>query len=299
MLGYLANARKSHDNNPFMRTILDQQARDNKAEYLADADLTRNAQTSDNDYAKQLNLAQLLQKDQSEKASRGSSMFTATDGAVQTDPLTQDQNMNGQDPNSMEAVLEALQLDKMLDPIKKKGEIGKIGAETADTQMATLKKGQEIGNMQVDVGDLDPFSIDNPNIAVTPNPENMSSTRNARIAGDALVESTKQVNTKKGNVPTLVVDGVPTVITDAQVEELRNAGRGKEIRWKEETISEETASKGTTRAAPKVGKVTKDVDGLASYIAANPQLGYVGTGVDEKGAYATTKDGKRVHMKED
>jgi hypothetical protein len=153
MLGYLANARKSHDNNPFMRTILDQQARDNKQEYLADADLTRNAQMDDNEYARLLNIVQLRQKDASERASRGSSMFNATGGAVQTDPLTADQNMNAQDPENMDAILNSLGLDKMLDPIKKQGEIGKIAAETENTQLGSVIHRLDAGDDR-DIADI-------------------------------------------------------------------------------------------------------------------------------------------------
>lgn len=153
MLGYLANARRSHDNNPGMRVFLDNQARANKEEYLADADLTRNAQADDNEYARMLNIAQLRQKDASERASRGSSMFNATGGAVQTDPITADQSMNAQDPENMDAILNSLGLDKMLDPIKKENEIDKLAAETENTQLGSVLHRLDAGDGR-DIADI-------------------------------------------------------------------------------------------------------------------------------------------------
>lgn len=284
MLGYLANARKSHDNNPMMRVLLDQQARDNKAEYLADADLTRGQQLDENDYVKQLNLAQLLQKDQSDKASRAAQMFTTSGGGLRTDVLSEDQGLGAQSDGSMDAVLGSLAQAAALKGRGAAADINKTYAETAGTNMNTKKTGAEIINLATEQGDLDGGNINNPPDEITVNLDQMPANVRSRQQADALVESTRQTNTNKGNVPSILVDGKRVTISRQQAEQLRDQGRGGEVEWREESLTDENTSRATTRAAPKVMKQVTDIETVKNYVAEN-NIENEGIGTDEKGPY--------------
>jgi len=292
MLGYLANARKSHDNNPFMRTILDQQARDNKQEYLADADLTVRAQQQDNDYVKQLNMAKLLQDAYDAKAGRAVDINRTSNGAITPDALTEDLNLGSQTDDSIAQVQRSMIEAQLLKPSDLKADINK-------KKMDTLEGGQRIGASQVELGQDDEFNIASPTLSVTPDVNNRPDVIRANIAGDALKESTKTGERSEATEPYIVVNGERQFFPREQTEAMEKKYPGK-VQWAKRTLSNESSSQSNTQI-PKAGKpltVTKDVDGLAAYIAANPQLGYTGSGVDERGAYAV-KDGKKIYMKED
>jgi len=204
MLGYLANARKSHDNNPFMRTILDQQARDNKAEYLADADLTRAQQMTDSDEVQALNLRKMLQEAHDTRLGRSVTMNTTSGGSLVSDDLAADQELSQQSDEGQDAVLNALGLDKLLDPIKKKADIGKAVADTGLAEMNTLRSGQQIAESQASMGQLTSNNIANPNREVTPNLDNMASIINAREQASGVRDAAKIGQNNKTTQPGII-----------------------------------------------------------------------------------------------
>jgi len=161
MLGYLANARKSHDNNPFMRTILDGQARDNKAEYLADADLTRGLQQGDNANSHALNLAKLAQDAYDARMGRATTMNTTSGGGLVSDELAAEQGLSMASDEGQNAVLSSLAQAAAL---KGRG----AQADIQKTVMDTAAQGMNIGVDQVNVGQDAEFDIMNPTRIVKP-----------------------------------------------------------------------------------------------------------------------------------
>jgi len=225
MLGYLANARKSHDNNPFMRTILDQQARDNKAEYLADADLTRAQQMTDNDEVQALNLRKMLQEAHDTRLGRSVTMNTTSGGSLVSDDLAADQELSQQSDEGQDAVLNALGLDKLLDPIKKKADIGKAVADTGLAEMNTLQSGQQIAESQASMGQLTSNNIANPNREVTPNLDNMASIINAREQASGVRDAAKIGQNNKTTQPGIIgKDGKWQAVSPEQAEMLSKKG---------------------------------------------------------------------------
>jgi hypothetical protein len=299
MLSYLANARRDHAKSPFMQNLKDKEMRDNKAEYLADADLTVRAQAADNDYTKQYNLAKMAQEAYDARAGRGVDMSRISGGALTPEIVSEDLNLGSQSGDSIAQVQQSMIDAQLLQPTAAAADVNKTYADTDQAKMNTLESGQRIAKSQSDMGQMTTNNIEDPNRVVTPNLDNMESIINAREQASGVINAARIGQSNKTTQPGIIgKDGKWQAVTKAQAEALSK--QGVDITYGAVTDSIDTrVPRGGDTAITKARTVTKDVDGLAAYIAANPQLGYKGSGVDEKGAYAIKADGSKVHMKED
>jgi len=135
--------------------------RDNKQEYLADADLTRGLQQGDNANSHALNLAKLAQDAYDARMGRGVTMNTTSGGGLVSDELAADQDLSQQTDQGQDAVLSSLAQAAAL---KGRG----AQADLNKTVMDTAAQGMNIGVDQVNVGQDAEFDIMNPTRIVKP-----------------------------------------------------------------------------------------------------------------------------------
>lgn len=290
MIGYLANARKQHDNNPMMRVLLDNQARDNLDSYLADADLTRGQQMHDNEAVQALNMAALLQKDRSERAGRA--VDVAKQFNVVTNPLGNDQGMPGTDLPDMASLIGAAQENQMLQPDKTRAGI-------ANTRMDTQSKGMGIIKDQVDVGELQGGDIRMPPTNVRPDPSKMPANMRAQMAADALKQTTKEGESGTFNQAFILDEnGEQVFLSDAQARQAQS--EGKTVHYAERRMNKEASQTHISKtpqgqSKPNVASIVTDMEEAKKALESDPNLQGGTLGQDDRGAYVM-KDGKRYRI---
>jgi len=263
MLGYLANARKSHDNNPFMRTILDQQARDNKAEYLADADLTVRAQQKNNADVYNLDVAKLIQEAKDNRLSRAVTANTTSGGGLITDELAQDFGVSPQGDATQDNVRASLAQAAAL---KGRGAQSDIRNKDLDS----LLKGSNIIENATNQGDLDGGDISNPPLMVTPNNAQRPDLARSAAQGQnaAVVTTTKEDRGKymqdyasrsNPNAP----DGIERIpILRKDIEKYRKEGWETSVAERSEGSTSGTRRKGDVPSTPEKQNVARPINDL-------------------------------------
>lgn len=315
MLGYLANARKQHDNNPGMRVLLDQQARDNLDNYLADADLTRSAQMDDNALSQMLNRAKLIDDMRNNKARIGETVFKES-GAI-TDPMADYAGLDHQANETLQTLLTQNAKNKALAPVKTRADIAHTNAQT-ENELINAVEGR------ANVGDLTPIENihDLPDM-VSINPDQSLRTRSAAATGR---EAAKISNTHEERQ-----QGVGAIArrrsSDGSIEEvpiLRSEGKayqdqGYDIdynttsRSDSATHSEQTSvplkgdkTKQTKKndgdvssSKPNVAQIVTDMNEAQQAVATDPALKGGKLKQDEKGPYVDMGDGVKYRIKKD
>ena len=281
MLGYLANARKSHDNNPFMRTILDSQARDNKAEYLADADLTVRAQAEDNDYTKQYNLAKMAQEAYDARAGRGVDMSRISGGALTPGIVSEDLNLGSQSDDSIAKVQQSMIDAQLLKPDAARANIRNDNANTYKAQV-------DAAGGRADVGDYtDIEDLDNMPQSLNINPDDTAKIR-AAAAQQQNAATITQTDAKGGkyNQPYVrYTDTDGTVKTRPILEKdiIKEQKAGNETFTVAESTNSQRATRGKDDTVEKPKSVTRPANDLARVQAMLAQSGGMIDGIKSDG----------------